>query len=245
MSVNWMMQRVLAFRYRGKMPAEWGPAVDELAFSDVLTRSDKDRLVQLARMFDSAVSFDGRHDFEITDRVRRLVSLQACRLILNLGYEPFRYVHRVTVAPTTFVVETGGGDLWVLGAEHAGHIALSWNESEIGRKNDTDGRNVIYHEFAHVLDRYDGTVDGRPDMEEPLRQAIWTRSVTAAFHRRRKSRRKRELIDEYATTSPAEFFAEVTEVFFERPDELHASDQPLYEAFADYYQQDPVGDLAR
>ena len=46
-----------------------------------------------------------------------------------------------------------------MAAAHGGHVAVSWSESELGIARDDGGRNVIYHEFAHVLDGYDGVVD--------------------------------------------------------------------------------------
>ena len=48
------------------------------------------------------------------------------------------------------------------------------------------------------------------------------------------------LIDPYAATAPAEFFAVVTEVFFEKPRELAAMHAPLYEQLRRYYRLDPA-----
>ncbi len=49
------------------------------------------------------------------------------------------------------------------------------------------------------------------------------------------------LIDKYGATSPVEFFAEATEDFFERGDELLDRDPDLYAALAGYLDQDPAG----
>ncbi|MEM7140909.1 MAG: zinc-dependent peptidase [Actinomycetota bacterium] len=238
------MQRILAFRYRGAVPDDWRSPLDELPYLDTMTDDEVRRLVQLARMFESVVSFDGRHGFDVTDRVRRLICLEACRLVLALGYEPYRYVHRVTVAETTFVVETREGAMRVRGAaQHGGHVALSWSESEHGIARDDDGRNVIYHEFAHVLDGYDGVVDGRPDLDDAAADAAWDEAAGRSYRRLRKARgrrRRQMLIDKYGATSPVEFFSEATEVFFERPVALRDRDPHLYEAMAGYFEQDPA-----
>lgn len=244
MSVNWLMQRILEFRYRGEPPEEWGSEVRRLSFADTLTDAERRRLVQLSRMFESVVSFDGRHGAVVDDRMRRVIILHACRLVLGLGYEPYRYVHRVTVAETTFVLETREGTVRLHGAaESGGHVALSWSEVETGTEWDDDGRNVVYHEFAHVLDGYDGVVDGRPEVGGEAEHAIWAEAVGSAYRRRRRGKRRRQLIDQYGATSPIEFFAEATEVFFEKPIELAAQDPPLYEALKDYFRQDPDADL--
>ena len=50
----------------------------------------------------------------------------------------------------------------------------------------------------------------------------------------------RTLIDRYGATNPAEFFAVVTETFFEKPRQLRASHPELYALFKDFYSQDPA-----
>jgi MtfA peptidase len=244
MSVNRLMQRILEFRYRGDPPPEWASDVRRLSFADTLTEAEQRRLVQLSRMFESVVRFDGRHGLEVEGPMRRVIILHACRLILALGYEPYRFVHRVTIAETTFVLETRDGVVRLHGAaESSGHLALSWSEVETGTEWDDDGRNVVYHEFAHVLDGYDGVVDGRPDVGGERERAIWTEAVGSAYQHRRRGKRRRQLIDKYGATSPVEFFAEATEVFFEKPIEMAEQDPALYEALKDYFRQDPAADL--
>jgi hypothetical protein len=47
------------------------------------------------------------------------------------------------------------------------------------------------------------------------------------------------VLDEYGALSPAEFFAVVTETFFERPVRLKESHPELYEEFRKFYKLDP------
>ncbi len=51
----------------------------------------------------------------------------------------------------------------------------------------------------------------------------------------------REVIDRYGATNPAEFFAVVTETFFEKPRQLRAKHPELYDELAMFYRQDPAG----
>ncbi|MEM9467517.1 MAG: zinc-dependent peptidase [Actinomycetota bacterium] len=239
MAVNRLMQRFLRFRFRGDVPADWEPHLREVDFVGTLDDDERRRLVQLSRMFESVVRFDGRDGIEVDERMIRLTALQACRLILGLGYEPYRYVHRVTFLPQAFHIEARQGPVRALGAaDSGGHVALSWVETTAGLY-DADGRNVVYHEFAHVLDGYDGFVDGRPAVA-PEHRARWKRVVGGAYRDLRRSRAKKALIDAYGKTSEIEFFAEVVEVFFERPEELQDQNPELYEALADYFNQDPA-----
>ena len=45
----------------------------------------------------------------------------------------------------------------------------------------------------------------------------------------------------YGATNPAEFFAVMTEYFFEQPHQLKARHPELYEELKVYYPQDPAG----
>ena len=239
MAVNWLMQRMLAFRYRGDVPADWQPYLREVDFVGTLDDTERQRLVQLSRMFEAVVRFDGRDGIEVDERMIRLTALQACRLVLGLGYEPYRFVHRVTFLPQAFHIEARQGPVRAAGAaDSGGHVALSWIETTAGLY-DADGRNVVYHEFAHVLDGYDGFVDGRPDVAVEHR-GRWKRVVGRAYRDHRRSTAKKALIDAYGKTSEIEFFAEIVEIFFERPEELQERSAELYVALADYFNQDPA-----
>ncbi len=48
------------------------------------------------------------------------------------------------------------------------------------------------------------------------------------------------LISDYGATKPAEFFAVVTELFFEKPVDLRKEHPELYAEFSRYYHQDPA-----
>src|SRR5438093_618296 len=48
------------------------------------------------------------------------------------------------------------------------------------------------------------------------------------------------VLDIYGAENPAEFFAVVTEAFFERPSALHAKHPELYAEFARFFRQDPI-----
>ena len=48
------------------------------------------------------------------------------------------------------------------------------------------------------------------------------------------------LLDKYGATNHAEFFAVITEAFFERPRALRARHPELYAELQQFYKQDPV-----
>ena len=99
-----------------------------------------------------------------------------------------------------------------------GAIVIAWDSAAGGAADPDDGRNVVMHEFAHQLDRADGEMDGIPSLPK-ARYAGWARLFAAAFQRLVESAEagRREVLDAYGTTDPAEFFAVATEAFFGRP----------------------------
>ncbi|HWY86132.1 MAG TPA: zinc-dependent peptidase, partial [Gemmataceae bacterium] len=94
--------------------------------------------------------------------------------------------------------------------------------------------------FAHQLDMLNGAADGVPLLPRPLRQR-WQHVMAREYQRlcRSADRGRETLIDPYGTTDPAEFFAVVTECFFDAPAEMKEQHPDLYELFQEYYRQDP------
>jgi Mlc titration factor MtfA (ptsG expression regulator) len=95
-----------------------------------------------------------------------------------------------------------------------------------GFRNVGDKRNVGLHEFAHLVDKSDGEIDGIPAVGLDRRSiGPWLDLV------RRKMaeiERGESDIDAYALTNEAEFFAVVSEYFFERPAVMKRKHSELY-----------------
>ena len=159
--------------------------------------------------------------------------------------------------------EVRAGESWT-----QGQVVLSWDDVLAGAAAPDDGRNVVIHEFAHQLDQEKGHANGAPWLGARARQARWTRVLGAAYAALQARLQQQPaaatgagldtvsgaetgaatdpttdappLIDPYAATSPAEFFAVVSEVFFERPQRLAAEQPALYREFSGYYRVDPL-----
>ncbi len=95
-----------------------------------------------------------------------------------------------------------------------------------GFRNPGDKHNVGLHEFAHLVDKSDGSVDGTPAVGLD-RQSIgpWIELV-----RRKMAEidRGESDINPYALTNEAEFFAVASEYFFERPGVMKKKHPELY-----------------
>jgi hypothetical protein len=102
--------------------------------------------------------------------------------------------------------------------------------------------NVVIHEFAHKLDMANGPADGRP----PLHPGMDARAWAAAFDEAYRGfcdaleRRKDTWLDPYAAEHPSEFFAVISEAFFEDPAETKRRYPAVYEQLKLFYRQDPA-----
>jgi Mlc titration factor MtfA (ptsG expression regulator) len=105
-----------------------------------------------------------------------------------------------------------------------------------------DGRNVVIHEFAHQLDQRKGYANGAPWLGRRDRYPRWSRVMLAAFDelRTRAAVGEPSLFSHYGATNPAEFFAVVSEVFFEQPAALAALHPALYAELSALYRIDPA-----
>lgn len=241
---------------RGRQPVPFPPAwakiIDErVPLARALPEDDRRELEQLVVAFLEEKTFEGAGGFTITDEVRVTIAAQACLLLLHRDTDVYPDLDTVVVYPSTYVVpETRREGPVVIEEESArlgeswqrGLVVLAWDAVRGTTANAHDGHNVVLHEFAHQLDAEDGVVDGAPALGERARYATWARvlgdeygELIALIHAGRASD-----IDAYGATSPPEFFAVVTEMFFERPTRLRARHPELYETLKDFYRQDPA-----
>ena len=117
-------------------------------------------------------------------------------------------------------------------------MILSWAESLAGAADPADGRNVVVHEFAHQIDQDKGVADGRPWRVSRAQRQRWAQVMGEAFERLRQQ--PSALISGYGATEPAEFFAVVSELFFEQPQALAAEAPAVYRELALLYQVHPL-----
>lgn len=212
----------------------------------------QERLSHLAVAFAGEKVFVGCAGFAITDEVRLAIAAQAALPVLELGLEAYDAVGRVLVYPEPFLVELEheeGGihtleeDAVLSGeASDLGTVVLAWSDVAFGAKRESDGVNVVIHEFAHQLDWTTGEISGTPDLGEGDYEA-WGRVMRHAWHRLEQEAKHHDHhpgLDLYALSDAGEFFAVASEAFFERPGHLRSWDEALYDQLKSYYRLDPV-----
>jgi MtfA peptidase len=196
--------------------------------------------------------FIGCAGLVVTHEMRVLIAAQAALLLLNRRAGYFRNLRQILVYPGTFVAERSttepsgitrearhvlAGESW-----QQGQVILAWDAVLEGAATPNDGRNVVIHEFAHQLDQETGAANGAPFLGRRDRYTSWAAVLSAEFERLRDrvARGETGLIDSYGASDPAEFFAVVSEVFFERSPELVTEHPALHRELVAYYSIDPL-----
>lgn len=250
---QWVARRRARLRAR-PFPATWWCIVQQRV--PQVRRLPEALQLELQRqilVFLAEKGFIGCDGFVVDDEVRVTIAAQACLLTVNQPRrEYYPALRLVLVYPGPFFVDRCIPDACGIVAEQRtvmvgeswsqGRVVLSWPDVVDGAAIDDDGRNVAIHEFAHQLDQEKGHATGAPLLFSRRRYAEWSSVLSAAYARLREDLEagRPTLIDPYGATSPAEFFAVVSEVFFEQPDRLAAADPALYGQFRDFYHLDPL-----
>jgi MtfA peptidase len=216
-----------------------------------LDDDERHRLIAAIRIFLAEKTFEGCKGLEVTDAMRVLIAAQACLLVLGMPETYYDHVHTVLVYPEAFraldhhPVAPGvalEGESERLGeAHHRGPVILSWANVEEDAAQPGYGQNLVFHEFAHQLDMLNGEVDGVPPLPRPLRKR-WQRVMAREYQRlcAAADRGEETLIDPYGASEPAEFFAVVTEEFFDGPIDLRIQHPELYSLLGEYYRVEPA-----
>lgn len=232
--------------------ALWAEVETPFWFLDHLKPDERVSLRKLALAFIAGKEWSGANGLEVTPRIQLAIALQACLPILKLGLDWYDDWVGIVVYPGDFVIprqvvdEAGvmhEYDDQVMGeAWHGGPILVSWYDDP----EDTDGVNVVIHEFAHKLDMRSGDADGVPPLHDGMSRKHWIAVFQSAFDdfQRRVDAGEATQIDPYAAEAPAEFFAVVSEVFFENPGQLSAMYQGVYQQLEAFYLQTPLIPIA-
>jgi len=181
---------------------------------------------------------------EITRDMALAIAAPACLLIANRSLDEYRRLRSVLVYPDAYRVkdEWGMEDIRLGESWGSGSVVLAWNSVLAGDRNPEDGLNVVLHEFAHQIDQADGAGDGVPELDEQEDYGRWSAAFRPAYKEFCDVVRRGlpSVIDEYGATNPAEFFAVVTETFFERAKKLREEEPELYEELRRFYGMDPA-----
>jgi Mlc titration factor MtfA (ptsG expression regulator) len=224
-----------------------------VAFFHRLSGRDRAELLGHVQVFLAEKHFEGCDGFDITDEVRVTIAAQACLLLLHRNTDYFPHLLTILVYPSTYVAEERRhlhGHVWQEGkmarlgetGRWLDALVLAWDAVKSGAAHPSDGKNVVLHEFAHQLDYENHAEDGAPALATRDQQLSWQEVMRAEFASLRAADETGipTLLDTYGASNPAEFFAVLTEAFFERPCALRTRHPKLYAELGRYFHQDPV-----
>ncbi len=245
---NWLEHRII--RRSTITSTEWDKAFASLPLLKGLTADEKHALRDLAILFIDDKTFEGADELTVTQSMAMIIALQACLPLLKTGLKSYDGWHTVIIYPTGFAPERVIRDEY--GVEHhvqsslageawlRGPVVLAWDETE--HAGIIDGHNLVIHEFAHKLDMLNGDANGFPPLHAQMNSVAWGEAFTAGFEDIQNNCNRGENIgiDCYGATSPAEYFAVLSEVFFERPEVVQQHSAAVYEQLRQYYGQDPI-----
>jgi Mlc titration factor MtfA (ptsG expression regulator) len=245
---QWRRRRILKRHIVAE--STWHTAETGLISLQGLNDEERLRIRQLATLFVHEKHLEVVGDLSLSESMQLRLALQACVPILNLGLDWYTGWTAVVIYPDEFISdheeideagvvhrvrEIRSGEAWLHGP-----IVLSWSDVQGGHH--WHGHNVVIHEMAHKLDMLNGDTNGLPPLHANMAIKHWAEAFSRAFadFSHRVDGGEDTFIDPYASESPGEFFAVLSEVFFEAPDELHTLYPDVYRLLAAFYKQDPL-----
>lgn len=207
-------------------------------------------LEQRVQLFLSEKDFYGCDGFEVDGGVRLTIAGHACLLILARPFSDYDEIRSILVYPSAYQVTEPRHNGMIVDTAHEvrageasslGQVVLSWDDCENGALSPDSHHNVILHEFAHQLDYLDGSADGAPPLSGSQAEH-WQQTMSEAYDNLRQSliHRRTSWLDPYGATEPAEFFAVLTETFFQQPAHLFEQQPQVYETLCGFYRINPL-----
>lgn len=213
----------------------------EVAYYRHLSVADKQEFETRCLAFLDTVKIEG---VGVTLELKDYMLIAASAIIPIFAFKKWTYPNltNIMVYPSHFNAEyqfEGHADRNIMGmvGEGAmnGQMILSKSALEYGFENPNDGQNTAIHEFVHLIDKTDGTVDGVPTYL--LDKAAIIPFMNLIREEINKIKEDRSDIDTYGMTNPGEFFAVASEYFFENPAKFQKNHPELYTALSRIFEQ--------
>lgn len=228
-----------------EFPKAWEAYLDKLMFYNNLSEKDKQKFRQRIMKFLGEVFIEGVQ-IEVTDHDKVLVA--AAAVIPTLAFNNWYYpnLSSVLLYPDSFNEELGfdmkDKNRNILGMVGSGRfkntMILSKKALYHGFDNESDKLNTAIHEFVHLIDGIDGTIDGVPEklLQHP-NVLPWLKLMHDTMEEINDNKSD---IRNYGGTSQQEFFAVVSEYFFSRPQLMQKKHPELYRMLQQCFQQSPA-----
>lgn len=227
-------------------PAAWRTTLRrEVLFYTQLDADEQRRFEKLVQKFLAHCHIQGVKT-EVTDFDRLLIASAAVipifRLKYRFGANLYPNLETVLLYPTNFSTDyhIEGKNRNVLGMVGSRELnramILSRHSLRSGFKLGRDGSNTAIHEFIHLIDAWDGSIDGIPEalMHQPA-IGPWLELIK---DKTLEINKKKSDINAYAASKPAEFLAVTAELYFENPQRMLKKHPRLFNFFRQIFLKD-------
>ena len=223
------------------IPVNWKNILEEkVVFYQALSKVEKKQFEIKIQEFILNYKIIGIDvEVDITDKI--LVASSA--IIPIFAFPEWRYnnLDIIQLYPDMFDknFKTDGKGRRILGMVGSGfmegRMILSKPALHHGFSNESDKKNTALHEFVHLIDKSDNAIDGIPDVLLEKQYTIpWLDLVNQKIEEIFKNKSD---INPYGATNRAEFFAVISEYFFERPQLLKRKHPELYKVLEEIFNQ--------
>lgn len=222
-------------------PPEWRIILlQNVAFYAALSREEKELFEYKVQEFLLNCRITGiETEVETIDKL--LVASSAVIPIFAFRDWKYSNIYEVLLYPSMFNerFETQGSDRRILGMVGNGYMEgkmiLSRPALRHGFKNETDKHNTAIHEFVHLIDKTDGSIDGIPELLLEKQYTIpWMDLINRKIE---EIYNNNSDISPYGGENRVEFFSVASEYFFERPKLLAKNHPELYDLLEKIFKQ--------
>lgn len=212
-----------------------------------LSEDDKQKIQRSVMLFINTKEFVGVR-MSISTEIKLIIAFYACLLLLHVSEENcYENLKTIIVYPNTIItkeIKSNGGvytneKFFLEGQSVNDTVIISWHEAKKEAYH-LHRNNVIIHEFAHEIDFMDGEIDGVPPLEKS-KYGSWAHTLGKNFNAlskvaiKNRDWGKYKILGRYAATNEAEFFAVLTELYFEKPNSLKQNFPDLYNELLKFY----------
>ncbi len=227
-------------------PKKWRVFLDEnVRFYQKLDESEKRDFEERIQRFLKRIKITGIKT-EVSDEDRLLVASSAVIPIFRFPEWEYKTLVEVLLYPDLFTEEFNfsEGERNIAGMAGSGGmmgnlVIFSKPALWLGFENKSDKQNVGIHEFIHLFDKQDGSVDGVPAIFMNQQFVLpWLQLIKKNTEEMLEGKSD---INVYGATNPQEFLAVTGEYFFERPKLFKEKHPELYRILSQVFQADPAG----
>ncbi len=190
---------------------------------------------------------------DVSDEMKIIIAFYACILLLHLDTKNcYDNLTTIIIYPNAVMsksIKEAGGiytkeEFLIDGQSANDTVVIVWHDAKYEAYH-LRHNNVLIHEFAHELDFMDGEIDGVPPIERS-KYHEWVQVLSKEFDAlskvvlKNRDWGKYKLLGSYAASNEAEFFAVVSERFFESPHSLKKNFPELYDELKSFYNFDTL-----